>query len=148
MPRHRGRSIADPVAASLLLEVGDEAIAEAVLADNADRIDGNHYGQLVPLADALEARGLLRGASACYRALLLAILARAYVRAYGHAARYFKRSAEIASRQPDLRPLASHELFAAVVRTQHARKVAFWSYVNGKRALPEVRAAEDEFGDE
>jgi len=110
-------------------EVGDEALAEGALVDNADRVDGNHYGKLVPLAEALEARGLLRGATACCRALLLAILARAYVRVYGHAARYFKRLGEIAGRQPDVRPLAPHESFVAVVRTQHARKVAFWSYV-------------------
>jgi len=87
---------------------------------------------------------MLRGATACYRALLLAILARAYARAYGHAARYFKKLGEIALRQPDLQPLATHESFEAIVRTKHARKVAFWSYVNGKRALPDATAAEDD----
>jgi hypothetical protein len=86
----------------------------------------------------------LRGATACYRALLLAILARAYARAYGHAARYFKKLTEIALQQPDLQPLATHESFEAIVRTKHARKVAFWSRVNGTRALPDATASEDD----
>ena len=141
----RAHASADPViAARLLLEVRDERGAELALIDHADTINGNNYGELVPLAEALEARELLRGATACYRALLLAILARAYARAYGHAAQYFKKLTEIALQQPDLQPLATHESFEAIVRTKHARKVAFWSYVNGKRALPDATASEDD----
>jgi hypothetical protein len=145
----RARASADPVvAARLLIVVGDKRGAELALVEHADRINGNDYGQLVPLAESLDACGLLRGCTACYRALLLAILARAYARAYGHAARYFKKLGEIARRQPDMRPLASHEAFEAIVRSQHARKVAFWSYVNGKRALPRATMAEDDIDPE
>lgn len=141
----RASASADPViAARLLVEIGDERGAELTLVDHVDRINGNEYGQLVPLAEALEARGLMRGATACYRALLLAILSRAYARAYGHAARYFKKLDEIALLQPDLQPLATHASFETIVRTKHARKVAFWSYVNGKRPLPDATTAEDD----
>ena len=52
----RARASADPVvAARLLLEIRDERGAELALIDHADRINGNDYGQLLPLAEGLDA---------------------------------------------------------------------------------------------
>ena len=64
---------------------------------------------------------------------LQGILDRAYVRAYGHAARYLARLDEIAAGGAELHPLRSHEDFAAEIRRRHGRKPAFWAYVNGSR---------------
>ena len=131
----------DPTtAATLLLDIGDDDAAEAKLLAEPARIRGDNYGALMPLAQALQTHQRLRGETAIYRALLTAILNRAYARAYGHAARYWTRLREIAATGVGLLPLESHEDFAAAIRSRHARKTAFWAHVNGTRS---DRADED-----
>ncbi len=120
-------------AATLLLELGDAAAAEERLLNEAGRIDGRSYTRLVPLSDALRARNCLRGEAAVRRALLNAILDRGYARAYGHAARYWKRLGEIDASGLELTPLMAHKEFAAGIRSRHRRKTSFWAYVNGTR---------------
>ncbi|MCO5108808.1 MAG: hypothetical protein M9907_17245 [Burkholderiaceae bacterium] len=120
-------------AATLLLQLGDAAAAEARLLGEPGRIDGNDYGRLVPLAKALRADECPRGETVVYRALLKGILDRAYARAYGHAARYWARLGEIAGSGVGLLPLPSHEDFEAEIRARHGRKSAFWAYVSGTR---------------
>lgn len=120
-------------AATLLLQLGDPAVAEARLLAEPGRIDGNHYGSLVPLAKALRAHECPRGETVVYRALLKGILDRAYARAYGHAARYWSRLRDIADGGLGLLPLQSHEDFEAEIRARHGRKAAFWAHVNGTR---------------
>jgi hypothetical protein len=124
----------DPTrAAVLLLELGDAAAAESKLISESASIRGENYAALVPLAEALRTHQCCRGETAVYRALLRGVLDRAQARAYGHAARYWSRLREIASTSTDLLPLQSHEDFEAEIRSRHARKVAFWAHVNGKR---------------
>lgn len=136
----------DPTtAATLLLDIGDDESAEAMLLAEPARIRGDNYGAQVPLAQALQAHQRLRGETAIYRALLTAILTRAYARAYGHAARYWARLREIAATGTGLLPLESHEDFEAAIRSRHARKTAFWAHVNGKRS---DRADQDEHDDD
>ena len=120
-------------AATLLLQLGDAAAAEARLLAEPGRIDGNHYASLVPLAKGLRAHECARGETVVYRALLKGILDRAYARAYGHAARYWARLGDIAGNGVSLLPLPSHEDFEAEVRARHGRKAAFWAYVSGAR---------------
>lgn len=120
-------------AATLLLQLGDADAAEERLVAEPGRIDGNHYGSLVPLAKALRAHECPRGETVVYRALLKGILDRAYARAYGHAARYWTRLKEIADSGASLLPLPAHEDFEAEIRGRHGRKTAFWAYVNGTR---------------
>jgi hypothetical protein len=132
--RHLALNHEDPAAAAdLLMDIGDDEAADAVLASEPDRINGGSYGTLVPLAQALQARGRSRGETAIYRALLTAILDRAYARAYGHAAQYWVRLGTIAATGVDLRPLEPHEAFEAAIRSRHARKSAFWARVNRSR---------------
>jgi hypothetical protein len=128
-------------AAVLLLDVGDDEAAEAMLLAAPARIRGDNYGALVPLAQALKTHQRFRGETAVYRALLPAILDRAYARAYGHAARYWARLREIAATGVGLLPLESHTDFEAAIRSRHSRKTAFWAHVNGKRS---EHAEEDE----
>lgn len=93
----------DPVtAAPLLLEVGDEAAAESVLAARYDGLKGRDYSRVQWLAETMEARHRAVGATACcYRALLLDILSRAFVRAYAHAARYRGKVRHLALETPE-----------------------------------------------
>ena len=116
----------DPAtAATLLLDIGEDDAAEAMLLAERARIRGDNYGALVPLAQALKTHQRFRGETAIYRALLTTILTRAYARAYGHAARYWARLREIAATGIGLLPLASHEDFEIAIRSRHARKTAF-----------------------
>ena len=128
--RRRAEAESDPIAAArLLLEIGDAALAEALLVARYGDIDGKSYPRLVPLAESLEGRHCALGATACYRALLLGILTRAYAKAYGHGARYLAKLRQLATEVPDPHPLERHELFEAALKAKHGRKVAFWKQV-------------------
>lgn len=134
----------DPVAAARLLveiEAWDEA--EQVLVAEPERINGSDYGWLVPLARALQAQQRWRGATAVYRALLQAILAKAYSPAYGHAARYWHRLAAIAGQAHGLLPLQDHDDYIAALRQKHARKSAFWAQINKGAKADDANDAND-----
>lgn len=135
----------DPVeAARVLVEIGDHALAESALLAAPGRINGQDYPWLVPLAKTLEDHACWAGATAVYRALLDAILNRAYARAYGHAFRYWQRLEAISERGANLARLGPHEAYVAEIRRKHARKVSFWAYVNGMReAEPSAESADD-----
>lgn len=128
--RQAAEALANPIAAAtLLLELGDTGAAEALLVRRHAAIDGRDYPRLVPLAEALEKSQHRLGATACYRALLLAILDRAYARAYGHAASYLGKLRQLAAELGPQHDLESHGAFEAALRAKHPRKTAFWSRV-------------------
>jgi hypothetical protein len=120
-------------AAKMLLQLDDAQAAEARLLAEAGQLDGRDYDRLVPLAKTLREHDCPRGETVVYQALIQGILDRAYVRAYGHAARYLARLGEIAAGGAELHPLPSHKVFAAEIRQRHGRKSAFWAFVNGAR---------------
>lgn len=121
----------EPVAsARLLVEIGCWEEAEQVLVAEPARVRGQDYAWLVPLAGSLQAQDRWRGATVVYRALLDAILAKAYAPAYGHGARYWHHLHAIAAQAPVLLPLQPHDDYVAAIRKKHARKVAFWAQVN------------------
>ena len=125
---------ADPVVvALLLLDIGDDSAAEAALVREPATIDGRNYGTLVPLANALERKGLCVGATVVYRALLVAILERAYAPAYHNAAKYWDRLAALALSCTGPKHLESPAEFEARIRTRHKRKSSFWAHVSGSR---------------
>lgn len=132
--RRRADRDGDPVtAARLLLEIGDAQAAESVLVARADQIDGKDYPRLVPLAEEMKERGRPLGATACYRALLSAILARAYMRAYGHGANYLSELRTLARAVSTFESMESHASFEASIRSKHGRKVSFWKHVEDNR---------------
>jgi len=129
--RRRAQDHPNPItAASLLLEIGDEPAAESIIVARFEQIDGRDYPRLVALAETLETRRHVLGATACYRALLLAILSKAYARAYSHGARYLSKLRKLALDAPHLQPLEAHESFEATVRSKHGRKTSFWKLIN------------------
>ncbi len=119
-------------AATLLVAMGDAAVAEARLVGEPARLDGRNYGELVPLAKAFQAQDRPLGEVVVYRALLLSILERGHAPSYGHGARYLMRLRELASAVDGAVALHAHEAFEAEIRLQHGRKSAFWAHVNGK----------------
>ena len=116
-------------AARLLLELGDDELAETVVVEGEASVRGRDYSVLVPLVGELERRECWRGASCVYRALLDGVLARAYAPAYQHAAKYWVRLRAIAERGVDLAPLQPHADYAGQIQKQHARKARFWACV-------------------
>jgi hypothetical protein len=128
--RERAAIHDDPITGTqLLLALHDDVAAEALLLARHATIRGGDYGRLVPLAQALEKKGRLLGSIACYRALLLDILARAYSRAYWHAAEYLQALRRLDSRVDDYGPLLAHEAFESMLRSMHGRKVSFWNRI-------------------
>jgi len=128
--QERAQALDDPISgAQLLLALNDDAAAEALLVARHAAVRGESYVSLVPLAQELEGKGRLPGAIVCYRALLLAILARAYSKAYGHAAAYLRTLRRLDTAMVDYGPLETHEIFESAVRTAHGRKTSFWNRV-------------------
>ena len=91
---------------------------------------GQHYGALVPAAEALEHDHPV-AATVLYRALLDDILARARSPAYGHGTRYLARLDALESEGLTAAGLIDHESYRAGLRRTHGRKAAFWSIVDG-----------------
>jgi hypothetical protein len=121
--------------ALLLLDIGDDSAAEVALVGDPGAIQGRDYGTLVPLAKALENKGLWTGATVVYRALLVAILDRAYAPAYHHAAKYWDRLAALTPNFTGPSHLESPELFEAGILVKHKRKSSFWAHVSGARRV-------------
>lgn len=130
LARERAVATTDPIdGAQLLLAIGDNQAAESLVVSSRSKINGAHYGTLVPLAELLEEKGLALAATICYRALLEDILARAYARAYSHAARYFHKLQKLASRISDYRGIDTAQDYEASIHAKHARKTSFWAAV-------------------
>jgi len=128
--RQRAKMHDDPITgARLLLALGDDAAAEALLLALHTTLHGGDYDRLVPLAQALEKKGRLLGTIVCYRALLVAILTRAYARAYGHAAEYLRTLRRLDARVDDYGSLTPHQAFESSIRSMHGRKVSFWNRI-------------------
>lgn len=134
-------------AARLLVEIGCFSEAEQVLVLDPTRITGRDHSWLVPLAKSLEAQQCWRGATAVVRALLDAILTKAYSPAYGHAARYWRQLHAIAEHEPDWPPLRPHAEYIAALRLKHARKTAFWTQVTKRQDTEPEQDALDEADD-
>lgn len=134
--RELATSHADPTLAALLfMDIGDDAAAEAALVRDPSAIKGGDYGTLVPLANALERKELRTGATVVYRALMVAILDRAYAPAYHHAASYWAKLAVLAPHFGGLTHVESPGEFEASIRAKHKRKSSFWTHVNGARRV-------------
>ena len=128
--RERAKALDDAITgAQLLFALDDDAAAEALLLARHATVQGGEYYRLVPLAQALEKKRRLLGAAVCYRALLVAILARAYARAYGHAAEYLRTLRRLDAQLDDYGLLPTHQAFESSLRSAHGRKVGFWNRI-------------------
>src|SRR3989304_7535704 len=87
---HKNRTLSYSDAA-VLIEMGRMDEAEPYLLDRIDQLNGDFYGSLLPLAEAMEADGRPLPATVLYRALLDSILRRAQTKTYQHGVRYLKK---------------------------------------------------------
>jgi hypothetical protein len=109
--------------------LNDDAEAEELLVNRQGDIRGEDYGRLVPIARMMKKNGRVLGAIVCYRALLVAILARGYAKAYGHAASYLVALRRLDANVTSYGPLARHHAFESSIRNAHKRKASFWNRI-------------------
>lgn len=113
--------------AAFLVKLGRTDEAEKYLIDRADKLNGDFYGSLLPLAEAMEAEHRPLVASALYRALLDSILRRGQTKTYPHGVRYLKKLDRLANSITDWGSLSDHATYTQQIRRTHGRKSSFWS---------------------
>ncbi len=113
--------------AEFLISIGKIEEAEDYLLGRADQLDGNHYGSLLSLAEAMAAENRHLVTSLMYRSLLISILERGYTKAYPHGIRYLKKLDKLATSVADWKEFNHHEAFKAQIIEAHGRKRSFWS---------------------
>ncbi|MEI6214977.1 MAG: DUF6880 family protein [Desulfuromonadales bacterium] len=115
------------VDAVFLVEIDHMADAETYLLKNAGQLNGDYYGGLLHLVEAMEKSGRLLCASVIYRALLDSILRRAQTKTYPHGVRYLKKLDKLAGSVPNWQMFEPHSAYMDVLKLQHGRKSSFWS---------------------
>ncbi len=119
--------------AAFLVHLGRIDEAESYLLDRTPQLDGDSYGSLLPLAEAMEANGRAFSATAVYRALLDSILRRAQSKAYPHGARYLHKLDALAPAISDWRNMGTHDAYIEGLRQKHGRKYSFWAQYDEQR---------------
>lgn len=119
--------------AEFLIAIGKMDEAEAYLLGRADQFDGNHYGSLLSLAEAMEAENRHLAASLLFCSLLISILDRGYTKAYPHGIRYLKKLDKLSAIVADWKEFNHHEAFKAQIIEAHGRKRSFWSKYEVKK---------------
>ena len=115
----------------IAIEKVDEA--EEYLLERADQLDGNHYGSLLSLAEAMESENRHLVTSLIFRSLLLSILERGYTKTYPHGIRYLKKLDALSEAITDWNEFNNHEAFKEQIIEAHARKRSFWSKYEVKK---------------
>ncbi|MEO5343520.1 MAG: hypothetical protein H7842_09325 [Gammaproteobacteria bacterium SHHR-1] len=113
--------------AEFLIAVGKIDETEAYLLRRTDQLDGDHFGSLLSLADAMEAENRHLATSLIYRGLLVSILRRGYTKAYPHGIKYLKKLDKLAARVTDWKEYNHHTVFKEQIIQSHGRKRSFWS---------------------
>ena len=112
--------------AQFLIDVGEGRCAEDYVMARRERLDGEQYYHLPPLAEHFEAKDSFLAAVVIYRALLEANLAKALSKYYSHGVRYLRKLDALAQHVSDWRGIEPHAEYAQKIRQQHGRKPAFW----------------------
>ena len=112
--------------ADLLLNLGQTERAQVLVLARHQELAECFYDGLLRLAKAFEKADCNLAATACYRALLLDILAQARNKAYGHGVRYFKKLEALAKRIKVFKPLPTHHAYLEQLHSAHGRKKSFW----------------------
>lgn len=113
--------------ADLLLSLSQTERAQALVLARHQELTECFYDSLLRLAKAFEKADCNLATTACYRALLLDILAQARSKAYGHGARYFEKLEALANQIKAFKPLLTHHDFVEQLREAHGRKKSFWA---------------------
>ena len=120
------------MATSLLLEIGEVALASQVAVARHAQFADVHYGALTGMLKELPAETDLLQVI-IYRSLLNDILNSSRSKAYGHAARYLNLLINldtVISRSPkSYSELATHKEYLLALKDKHGKKRSFWEKV-------------------
>ena len=119
--------------AEFLISIGRIDEAEEYLLKRANQLDGNHYGSLLSLAEAMESENRHLITSLIFRNLLISILERGYTKAYPHGIRYLKKLDKLSAFVTDWKNFNYHEAFKEQIIEAHGRKRSFWSKYGVKK---------------
>ncbi len=119
--------------AEFLIAVGKINEAEEYLLKRAGQLDGNHYGSLLSLAEAMAAEKRHLVTTLIFRSLLISILERGYTKAYPHGVRYLKKLDKLAANVYSWREFFNHEAFMEQIIEAHGLKRSFWSKYEVKK---------------
>ena len=125
-------SMFSPADAVFLVEIGRLEAAETYVLKHVDELNGDFYGGLLPLAEAMEEDGRPLCASVVYRALLDSILRRGQTKSYPHGVRYLRKLERLAQAVADWRNIAPHNAYLQEIKLNHGRKSSFWSRYGNK----------------
>jgi hypothetical protein len=110
-------------AAELLFELNEPKLADKLITERAAELNGGFYGSLTSLVEKARNEGCFLAAILILRALLDAILKRAYAKAYGHGARYLRALQELGSRIDDYRGHPTHDVYEQTLRGEPMRRI-------------------------
>jgi hypothetical protein len=113
--------------AQFLIDVGEGPSAQDYVIARREKLDGEQYYHLPPLAEHFEVKGSFLAAVVIYRALLEANLAKSMSKYYSHGVRYLRRLDALAGRVSDWQMIESHDIYFQRIKQQHGRKPAFWA---------------------
>jgi Family of unknown function (DUF6880) len=119
--------------AEFLVSIGRIDEAEEYLLKRANQLDGNYYGSLLSLAEAMESENRHLITSLIFRSLLISILERGYTKAYPHGIRYLKKLDKLSAFVTDWKNFNYHEAFKEQIIEAHGRKRSFWSKYEVKK---------------
>ena len=123
------------VDAAFLIEIQRYDAAGAYLIDRADKLDGDNYDLLLPIAELMEATAHPLAASVVYRALLESILKKARSKIYHYAVWYLKKLDLLATTVSDWCQIDDHSTYFEQLQAKHNRKTSFWSKYGKARSI-------------
>ena len=119
--------------AEFLISIGKIDETEEYILNRAEQLNGDHYGSLISLAEAMESENRNLTASLIYRSLLISILEQGYTKAYPHGIRYLKKLGKLSTIITDWKSFNHQEAFNDQIIQAHVRKQSFWSKYEVKK---------------
>lgn len=113
--------------ATFLVDMERMEEAEHYLLERSEQLNGDYYGNLLPLAEAMETGARHVAATVVYRALLDSILRRGQTKTYPHGVRYLKKLDQLGKFISAWRDQGAHDVYLQQLRQNHGRKSSFWS---------------------
>ncbi|NYT63337.1 hypothetical protein H0A66_13535 [Alcaligenaceae bacterium] len=115
--------------AELMIETGHVSQCARYVERHSAQIDGRSYYWLPTLANTLQSHGHLLAATLVFRALLVSLLERGYIKAYRYGAGYLHQLQVMAPGIVDWGDSLDHAEFHQYLQSQHGRKRSFWAQV-------------------
>gem|GEM_PF-2553112 len=112
-----------------LQETDQYLLANEFLLSRHDQLNGDFYDFLATAAKSFEGKDYPLAASLIWRTLADSILARAYLKAYPHAARYLANLHGLAPKIDSWNNHPNHTSYLQALHKNHSRKSSFWKLV-------------------